>query len=153
MSEWNVWFTCCVVLNIICKAAYLRPSKRLSMVIYIRLSSSSRFIYFKLFANKLNLQHVTCTSNIKRHSTCLENEIFCICEKRIEEEQWPKFTQVVLVLNNLSFFKFINRGGVSCHRYTLLINRETLYLFCTFDIKNILLYTSPLRVVDCNLAC
>lgn len=50
-------------------------------------------------------------------------------------------------------FKFINRGGVSCHRYTLLINRETLYLFCTFDIKKILLYTSPLRVVDCNLAC
>lgn len=60
---------------------------------------------------------------------------------------------MVLVLNNLSFFKFINRGGVSCHRYTLLINRETLYLFCTFDIKKILLYTSPLRVVDCNLAC
>lgn len=132
------------------------------MVIYIRLSSSSRFIYFKLFAMRLNLQHVTCTSNIRRHSTCLENEIFlcphnsfkfCICEQRIEEEQWPKFTQVVLVLNNLSFFKFINRGGVSCHRYTLLMNRETLYLFCTFDIKKILLYTSPLRVVDCNSAC
>lgn len=92
----SVWFTCCSVLNNICKAAYRRPCKRISMVIYIRLNSSSRLILNCSQWNKIyNTLHVRQISRGTQRVWEYFQFKFCICEQQMKWEQWQKFAQVV----------------------------------------------------------